>query len=277
MAKNNSKEQLENELNYTTFNLDIVDKDSKNNNLIALTTLNVQKVETMLRYNPDYPQFFDYNLLNNSNYVNDIIVNVEEERNNKKDDLEYPSFYYIKALEKFKDNDKETGTYEYYIKAILRRINSENSTRASKYDITTIAGEIACKFEYSELIENLKKPNKEYKIIEYICMKGKNRNLSLATKFCHYMSFILFFGTNYADTYSIYDSVVNDNLNSYASHLKIESNYNSQELKNLQKNEWKEIKNSYIKYQETINKIITKANISRNGFDHLVWYSNKNN
>ena len=124
MAKNNSKEKLENELNYTNFNLEF------NNKLIVLTSLNVQKVETMLRYNPDYPQFFDYNLLNDSNYVNNIIekVKFEKEKKNKKAEFEYPSFYYIKALEK-NHNDPD---FKYYIEAILRRINSENSTRASK-------------------------------------------------------------------------------------------------------------------------------------------------
>ena len=276
MEKKQSKEILENELNYNDFNLEF---DKKEKNLICLTTPNIQKIETMLRYNPDYPEFFDYNLLKDNNYIKDAIEKTKIEKQNneksKKDEFKYPSFYYIKALEEYHN---EKGIYPYYIKAILRKINSENSTRASKKDINKIASAIADDIKYNNLIDYIKKPDKyDYNVIEYICMKGSKRYLSLATKFCHYMSFILFFGTNYADTYSIYDSVVNDNLNSYASHLKIESNYNSQELKNLQKKEWKEIKNSYIKYQETINKIITKANISRNGFDHLVWYSNKNN
>lgn len=277
MAKNNSKEQLENELNYTAFNLDKV-KDKDNNDIIALTTLNVQKVETMLRCNPDYPQFFDYNLLNDSSYVNDIIKKVEEERKikNKEDQFKYPSYYYIKALEK-NHNDADRETYEYYIEAILRRINLENSTRASKKDISTIAKAIAGYINYNELISNLKNPNQDYEIIEYICMKGKNRNLSLATKFCHYMSFILFFGTDDADTYSIFDSVINDNLNNYVTLLGTESSYESIELKYLYKKNWKTIKKSYVKYQKTINNIIDKANISRNGFDHLVWYNNKNN
>ena len=274
MAKNNSKEKLENELNYTNFNLEF------NNKLIVLTSLNVQKVETMLRYNPDYPQFFDYNLLNDSNYVNNIIekVKFEKEKKNKKAEFEYPSFYYIKALEK-NHNDPD---FKYYIEAILRRINSENSTRASKDDITKIADEIVkqinkkCENDntkaYDTLINELKNQNKEYKIIKYIWEKGSKHYLSLATKFCHYMSFILFFGTEDADTYSIFDSVLKDNLKYYANPLGVDLKYTPQDFKSKK---WEVIRDSYDKYQKTIAEIIEKVNISRNGFDHLVWYSNK--
>ncbi len=283
--------QLNDELNHTSFELEFDDED---NGIIALTTENVQKVETMLRYNPDYPQFIDLKNLKKEdefkkyldekydkekNFVNKYLINKEKYEDTKNIKYEYSSVYYIKALVDYKsDKDK----YTYLILLILRKINSENNTRVSLNDIGQIACKIVDKYsDYDKLADALKEPSKKtkecnYELIKIFCEGLQKRYLSLATKFCHYVSFVLFYGTNYADLYSIYDEVVNNSLPKYTNKYNIE--FEKKELTNLK--DWDEILDYYRKYQEVIKKVIESYGkgskiISRNGFDHLIWYSNK--
>ena len=280
------KDQLKNELNSTSFELEF---DDEANGIIALTTENVQKVETMLRYNPDYPQFID---IENLKYENEFEKYIEKKYDNEKklmdkylsknykdtknNKYEYSSVYYIKALKKYKD------MYSYLILIILRKINSENSTRVSLEDIGQIAYKIVNKYsDYNKLVDALKEPSKSpkncnYELIRIFCEGLQKRYLSLATKFCHYVSFDLFYGTDDADLYSIYDEVVNNSLKKYTDKFNIE--FDKKELANLEN--WDEIRNYYCNYQEVIKRIIESYGksteiISRNGFDHLIWYSNK--
>ncbi len=281
-------EQLKNELNSTSFELEY---DDEENGIIALTTKNVQKVETMLRYNPDYPQFIDLGNLKyknefenylqqkydkEQNFVKKYLINKGKYEDTKNIKYEYSSVYYIKALE----NHKEM--YSYLILIILRKINSENSTRVSLEDIGQIAYKIVNKYsDYNKLVDALKEPSKSpkncnYELIRIFCEGLQKRYLSLATKFCHYVSFDLFYGTDDADLYSIYDEVVNNSLKKYTDKYNIE--FDKKELANLEN--WDEIRNYYCNYQEVIKRIIESYGksteiISRNGFDHLIWYSNK--
>lgn len=269
------KEQLEKELNYTDFDLEF----EEDKTMIKLTIKNVQKVETMLRYNPDYPQFVDYEEYINKDIPIEILDDIkkEKERNSKKTDedkkYKYSSVYYIKALRKYKDDE---DLYPYLLNTIIRKVNSENSTRGSLDNINTISDNIAS-LNYDELIKELK-DQKNYEIIKYFCPEKSDHYLSLATKFCHYMSFTLFCNTDDADLYSIFDRVVNNNLEKYAKRYGI--TFEKKELKDLKS--WEEIKKYYQDYQDAINEILNEAEklngerISRNGFDHLIWYSSKN-
>lgn len=133
------------------------------------------------------------------------------------------------------------------------------------------------KLEKEEFINHLKniekslEPNGLFRIIENKNTGGR-KNTSFASKFCHYACFSLFDDKN-KDNYSIYDTVIRMALPVYIKWHKvnIESiNY---------KNEYAKIKNfldkmDYKLYQTVVDAVIkaSESDISKNGFDHLLWY-----
>jgi len=118
-------------------------------------------------------------------------------------------------------------------------------------------------------LECLKKPKEtQYHLIKELSktthpkgQKYKARmNLSFASKFCHYACFYLFEGKKAQDNYSIYDNIVRKVLPRYCGHFGVVR----QRL----------MDKDYVTYQETIDAIIKASggHVSRNGFDHLLWY-----
>lgn len=286
--------------------------------LISLTQDNVINIETMLKYNPRYSQS-DYIDHSDEEIFKDVKKNYLDEIKNKNlEDInlkdiegnnEHSSKYYIKAFKhkyfdtkslKAKDNNiAEDKDYIKLLYIILRKINNENSTRVSIPAIIEITKEVS-KNSPSKLIESLKEPYKkdvnecDYKLIKDICIKANQKNgddnsgrynFSLATKFCHYMNFNIFNGTNYQDLFSIYDTVVKNNLEYYyyqEFRKKIPNErsylYSSSDLKKLEECEAQDfLVKKYKNFQLIIDDILKKKNyiISRNGFDHLIWYTNK--
>ena len=105
----------------------------------------------------------------------------------------------------------------------------------------------------------------KYKLVEIIAKKTSaairaRENKSFASKFCHYACFYLFEGKREQDNYSIYDSILKSALPLYIDYYGID--VKKQELED------------YAIYSETIERIIQKTGnmISKNGFDHLLWY-----
>lgn len=125
------------------------------------------------------------------------------------------------------------------------------------------------KIPVSLLVEYLKCPREsKYHLINLLSQathpndsKHKPRtNLSFASKFCHYACFYLFEGELEQDNYSIYDNVVLRALPRYCDYYKVSKPSS--------------FARDYLVYQTTIDEIIKAAGglISRNGFDHLLWY-----
>ena len=83
-------------------------------------------------------------------------------------------------------------------------------------------------------------------------------NVSFASKFCHYACFYLFEGEEEQDNYSIYDYVLKAVLPKYIAYYGLK--------------DWD--LDNYGEYRKAVDDIIAAANakISRNGFDHLLWY-----
>lgn len=83
-------------------------------------------------------------------------------------------------------------------------------------------------------------------------------NPSFASKFCHYACFYLFEGEEYQDNYSIYDNVLQQVMPKYVKYYGLKQRDLS----------------IYAEYRKTVDEIISMAEdrISRNGFDHLLWY-----
>jgi hypothetical protein len=107
------------------------------------------------------------------------------------------------------------------------------------------------------------------------CSKERT-NLSFASKFCHYASFYLFDKDEYRDRYSIFDREVGRLLPYYLSsrHLNLNLPATLKITRNMFVNDQGASKKqvSYALYHECIGQVIKNSNISRNGFDHLLWY-----
>ena len=81
-------------------------------------------------------------------------------------------------------------------------------------------------------------------------------NYSFATKFCHYCCYYLFEDDISRDKYPIYDSIVSKYINKY---------YNNEGID----------LSDYPAYVALINNILEGTNISKNGFDHLIWLAER--
>lgn len=168
--------------------------------------------------------------------------------------------------------------YKTLLENLVITIDSENSTHLNSDGVGR--DEIVRRLlgiGKTDLLEYLRNPaTTDYKLFrlieaetkaEGISKKGnvrKNRtNTSFASKFCHYTCFYLFENKKEQDNYSIYDSIVRKTLPEYAEYFDID----------IKKSNLKD----YIYYQRVIDMIIEKSDskISRNGFDHLIWYCNK--
>lgn len=169
----------------------------------------------------------------------------------------------------------DNPAYKETMKKYCRAINKENSTRLPSEYLDRLIEKII-EIDPETLSQYLRDPkdnkhNQErpYELIkllsENVADNGKYCCRSFASKFCHYTCFYLFDGLEEQDNYSNYDSVVRKTLPKYIKHFQ------------LKKRSQKSLEN-YAVYQECIDEIISHADdeISRNGFDHLIWYYYKN-
>ena len=152
-------------------------------------------------------------------------------------------------------------------------MDRENSTHLNADGVgrDTISKRIYNEYESGRLFELLKNPGKEYSLFKIIekktepTDKTKNGrvNTSFASKFCHYAAFFIFEDKKEQDNYSIWDSVLRRTIPIYLEKYKLET-----EKYNLK---------DYVSYQKAIDDIRNAADekVSRNGFDHLLWYFHK--
>ena len=224
--------------------------------LVELTVKNVAIVEAMLRNDSAALKAFDKNAAPNGQYKGST------------------AYWMIQLKNALQDNSSiQDEEYKKIITEAIAAVDRENSTHLNADGIGR--EEIAKRLyaiERQTLIDYLKNPKTtELKIINIISdktnptgtnasgKKYKSRtNLSFASKFCHYACYYLFEGEEEQDNYSIYDNILSKAIPLYVKHYGLEK-------RNL---------NSYQEYRKTIDEIIkkSKADISRNGFDHLLWY-----
>lgn len=216
--------------------------------LVELSIENVAIVEAMIQ--------------NDSAYIKS--ENKEAVPTRKKDgSVKYggSTAYWMTQLKDFlEQNSQAQFTYEEILSKAVEAVDRENSTHlnADKTGRKEITNRI---LNIKNLENKLKNANLD--LIETISAKtsAKTRarvNLSFASKFCHYACFYLFEGLPEQDNYSIYDNVIKKVLQKYVNYYHLPT----RDLDN------------YREYQETIDEIIaqSKSHISRNGFDHLLWY-----
>jgi len=181
------------------------------------------------------------------------------------------SAYWMMQLKKYLLEGQKNGAYsiENIIRGAVEAVDRENSTHlnADNCGREEIIGRI-CKYDQSELLKCLQNPDyNDMMLIRDISRKtsAKKRartNLSFASKFCHYACFYIFEGTEYQDNYSIYDGIMKKILPSYLEYYSIEETYDLSDYKD---------------YRVAVDRIreASGIEISRNGFDHLLWYYHK--
>lgn len=214
---------------------------------VCLTQENATRIEALILFNPRYGNTVDKN---NQNCAMSLIKQL------KNDNFSY-------------DQD--------CIDKIIRRINSENSTRMEESEMPELAGRVIdIAKTKDQLLNLLKNINNDYQLIGVLAQKttfGKRR-FSFATKFCHYMCYYLF-EDEYQDYYSIYDKIVIKLLPSYMELANI-----SEKLRPFteEKDPHLDLSKYYARYQGIIDTIINRCSgktISRHAFDHILWYSSK--
>lgn len=188
--------------------------------------------------------------------------------------------YWMGELKKLLLSDPEEKLKETILFTVLA-IDRENKTRISADNLgpKVLTERI---YDYrSTLLEKLKDRKKGFKLIEYLSRVTAEEpietfekkyfpreNYSFATKFCHYACFYMFKDEEWQDNYSIYDSVVKkalpDYIKAYPEKLSNLSDLNPQKFNKA---------DGYEQFSEVIDKL--RGDVSRNGFDHLLWYNNK--
>jgi hypothetical protein len=226
--------------------------------LAKLTRDNVAIVEAMIRSDSAYIRSTD---------VSAVPIY------NRKDEMKYggSSAYWMTLLKRVLiDNLSDISyTYNEIIKGAVESVDRENSThlnadKCGRQEIT----ERICRFDQKEFIECLRNPDyKDMALIREISKitsanKRARKNISFASKFCHYACFYVFEGTEHQDNYSIYDKIIKTVLPLYLGYYKIEHNYDLCDYKD---------------YRMAVDRIREASGIaiSRNGFDHLLWYYHK--
>lgn len=180
------------------------------------------------------------------------------------------SAYWMCQLRTVLINSKPTDySYKEIIKYAVAAVDRENSTHLNSDNCgrNEITDRIR-KLNRQELLACLKDPAyKNMKLIRLISRKTSaveraRENISFASKFCHYACFYIFEGTKYQDNYSIYDNILKTVLPEYLDYYSIDETYDL---------------NDYGDYRRAIDAIraASETEISRNGFDHLLWYYHK--
>lgn len=213
-------------------------------------------------------------------------------------DPRYANIYGEKS--KGKINKLQNSIEKETLEDIIKDINSQNSTHASEEEFKVLADRIK---EFDEgkgkLLNFLCEPDNNYSLINKLSkkIKTKNRyrsNFSLATKICQTLCFVINDGNKYQDNFMKFDSVLRDNLPEYLRAYKVSVdqvlNINDKErseFRKFKKNEkdkeeemllnWLYKEHKYPIYIRMINILIEKTGnqISKNGLDHLIWYTNK--
>lgn len=236
-------------------------KDENYNGLYALTIENVARVEAIIGIDSNYKKSGNPSEKPTRNYKGSTAYWMEElklalEKNISDASLELTIYSAVCAV------DRDNSTHLAADKKLFHPYGDGRGEMTNR--LLKISANI---------IQSLQ--SRDFKIIDLLSQKtdnGKGReNYSFATKFCHYACINWFKDTPEADNYSIYDDVLARTLTKYANTYEIHKTLNNG--KKYKKSDF----HDYQKYSDVIDELRIKygENISRNGFDHLLWYANK--
>ena len=174
--------------------------------------------------------------------------------------------YWFSRLNEFCQSNQ--GDYAEIIFGCIIAVDNENGTHLNADHIgREVLKNRIVEWGQENLLKSLKE--RDFALVKKLAertgtQKGARCNPSFASKFCHFACKNMFEGEDAEDNFSIYDSVLCGVLPAYASHYGVEVKSKKQ-LEN------------YEVYSQKIDEIISKSGgaISRNGFDHLLWYYHK--
>lgn len=228
----------------------------ENMTLIVLSFENACKVEAMIKNDSKYGRASDENAGRKGSYPG-FTAYWFNQMKLLLDDLSIPS-----------DDEK----WKEVVKEVVCSIDRENSTHLNADGVGRDEITKRIVSNKDDLIEMLKdKDNLElFNLIQKETNPGDNKhhsriNTSFASKFCHYACLYLFEGQPEQDNYSIYDNVIREVLPLYAAKYGIR-------FGNLR--DYKE----YCRVVDAIRESASRetgSKLSRNGFDHLLWYFHK--
>lgn len=249
----------------------VPDKDK--DYLVQLTLDNVARVEAMIYTDSSYSRGGDDTAIPNPRF---------------KGSSAYWFNIFQGKLDKISNDSKLDciDNNENIIFNLVSAIDSENSTHLNAHPkgYTGIDGRTEItnrimgitKGDFTYYLSN--PTTSEFKLYKILAEETKagRKNPSFASKFCHYSCMYLFKENDgRRDNYSIYDGILREVIPHYATRYKVNL---SEEYEDAIKN--KDI-NVYPLYWGIVGNIIEKAyeetgdKISRNGFDHLLWYYHK--
>lgn len=221
--------------------------------IVKLTTDNIARVEAMIMTDSGYAKSGDINA--GPTY-----------KKNGEEDYSGSTAYWMTKLKCALENNCNEDLRNIINHAVIA-VDKENSTHINSDGVgrNQLTNRILEKV--NELKEILSDIESGVKFIEEVAAitsdvdaNHKARtNLSFASKFAHYACFYLFDEDDpRRDNFSIYDNVLNKALPIYIKKYNL-AGYNL---------------NSYSSYYNCIGNIIRASgeSLSRNGFDHLIWY-----
>ncbi len=228
--------------------------------LVKLNRRNVALVEAMIRNDSAYLKAADKTAGKKGKYkgstaywlnkLKQVVINGVQCSKKEYNEIIENSVYAVN-----RDNRTHVNADRVGIKEISKRI-ADLTIDELKKSLLDLSG-----FELIKKIEEKTNPNLTgYKARE---------NYSFATKWCHYACFYFFEEKAEQDAYSKYDNIVGKIIMKYISYYGIKHNGKKIQKKHLQ---------NYEVFYPVVGEIINEASkkegkkISRNGFDHLLWY-----
>ncbi len=230
--------------------------------LLDLTPENVYLVEAMIRTDSAYSKSFD---LNDGN---------TDTKGNVNGSTAYCMKLFKDYLGTLKPNDKLGNKQgNKILDGVIAAVDRENSThlngdKAGREVVRKRLGNLT----QEEFWTFLKNEDEKYELFDLIAKKTSKKayarqNPAFASKFCHYACMNLFEENedDLRDRYSIYDRILRTIVPYYANHF--DSNIPTKPII------YRKLEN-YKNYCTLIDFILEKSGnkISRNGFDHLLWY-----
>lgn len=242
------KEEQEQKVKYL-----LATEDFAGMQIVKLTTDNIARVEAMIMTDSGYAKSGDINAC-------------PTYKKNGEEDYSGSTAYWMTKLKQAIETG-ETAELKNIINHAVIAVDKENSTHINSDGVgrEQLSNRIMSRAQaLKDILSNI---DSGLEFIEEIAALTTNvdeehkarTNLSFASKFAHYACFYLFDEEDTRrDNFSIYDNVLNKALPIYIKKYNL-NGYNP---------------DSYSSYYKCIGEIIKSSgeNLSRNGFDHLIWY-----